>query len=876
MAVPTNLAEALALLTSPSSADKITGQDVRDVVTWLSFGFSHPSETFAEVLTFDQNTTSAFSGSGPIAYSLAGSGHANFSVQKTHLIPAFTATSVTFAPALNLDPDSDAFDPTHPMLVTFSRQLGVCTTRMQRLAMADTVAPEVLYAYVPTADLDTLVVVFSEPVVYTSTTGVTLAFSVGTPRTISSIRGGKGTSEVRFKLSGNVAASDVFTVTFGSGNTFTDTSGNALAAVTVGVLWYTSPADIGMPWWDPSGYAFSSGQWVATYNNGSHLLQSSGSNRPTTVEKGYDGVTTLRFDGTDDYLASTDALSSYISASTAFQFMVAVPRAISTNAGFASQNDGFIGHGYIGIHAKNPGTDDYRAIAYNYSTPSGGFTEREVAIQLMTPTLLRLRHEGGNLYVRRDRAAESAGVASANTDVLTSAIVVGSATTTTERIEMDLLGWGVLPAAPAAHELEGLNTWLMTQPYGGFLVPRLNLPPTLYVTAGSQVQLFWEDVLLTAHIGAWTFETTGTTGSTTNNTKWAWTPATPGSYTLTVTVKNAAGQVVTTGSTSVVVQATTGSGTIRFLGIGDSLMAGVGGAMTDTVRTSLQAAGYTVTMLGTKGGRNYTTDHTTDTINVNPNPYQNDEIVDVYPEQAATLQTGLTAGQAYYVVNRTGTTLQLSLTQGGGVVPFSDNGSGSFYIRRSLDERHEGRAGWSAAHFRTTGNGVVSPFVFYDGVNTTTGSFSFADYITTHLGGVVPTHVVIELGINDHLSTVNADDPADVVTKIDTYVENLERMISGIMADASGVKVGLVLVPPPNELQSRFDSDYPSGINRWQWRRVQDAIVRRVKNQFSGRTNIGVIASQVIDQVNFVNAVHVDTAGTQAISQQITGWVRAA
>lgn len=36
MAVPTNLADALTLLTSPSAADKITGQDVRDVVTWLA------------------------------------------------------------------------------------------------------------------------------------------------------------------------------------------------------------------------------------------------------------------------------------------------------------------------------------------------------------------------------------------------------------------------------------------------------------------------------------------------------------------------------------------------------------------------------------------------------------------------------------------------------------------------------------------------------------------------------------------------------------------------------------------------------------------------------------------------------------------------
>jgi len=44
------------------------------------------------------------------------------------------------------------------------------------------------------------------------------------------------------------------------------------------------------------------------------------------------------------------------------------------------------------------------------------------------------------------------------------------------------------------------------------------------------------------------------------------------------------------------------------------------------------------------------------------------------------LPTPLTAGSAYYVINTTGTTFKLSLTQGGAAIDITDAGTGTHFI----------------------------------------------------------------------------------------------------------------------------------------------------------------------------------------------------
>ena len=76
------------------------------------------------------------------------------------------------------------------------------------------VAPDVTLPTVDTvtaADAsDQLTVVFSEPMAFISLTGLSLDFSVGTARTISSLTSGNGTDTLVFTLSGAIDSADVF------------------------------------------------------------------------------------------------------------------------------------------------------------------------------------------------------------------------------------------------------------------------------------------------------------------------------------------------------------------------------------------------------------------------------------------------------------------------------------------------------------------------------------------------------------------------------------------------------------------------------------------------------------------------------------------
>lgn len=93
----------------------------------------------------------------------------------------------------------------------------------------DVTAPTVSSATVEDSDPDALVVVFSESVNITNLTGLSLSFSTGTAKTLSSVSG-SGSNTLTFALSAAIENGDVFTFDFGASNTIEDTSGNALAA----------------------------------------------------------------------------------------------------------------------------------------------------------------------------------------------------------------------------------------------------------------------------------------------------------------------------------------------------------------------------------------------------------------------------------------------------------------------------------------------------------------------------------------------------------------------------------------------------------------------------------------------------------------------
>lgn len=71
------------------------------------------------------------------------------------------------------------------------------------------------------------------------------------------------------------------------------------------------------------------------------------------------------------------------------------------------------------------------------------------------------------------------------------------------------------------------------------------------------------------------------------------------------------------------------------------------------------------------------------TLTVEKDPmggYANDDVI--YLSSTITLPTPLSSNQAYYVVNASGNTFQVSLTQGGAAIDITDSGSGVHYAVR--------------------------------------------------------------------------------------------------------------------------------------------------------------------------------------------------
>lgn len=91
--------------------------------------------------------------------------------------------------------------------------------------------------------------------------------------------------------------------------------------------------------------------------------------------------------------------------------------------------------------------------------------------------------------------------------------------------------------------------------------------------------------------------------------------------------------------------------------------------------------------------KNFTADNSTDVLTSTAHGYNNDDTVRVRALDGI-LPAGLTANQLYYVVNKTTNTFQLSLTEGGAVVDFTDNGTGTLKVWRAntgFDDPDQGK-----------------------------------------------------------------------------------------------------------------------------------------------------------------------------------------
>jgi lysophospholipase L1-like esterase len=137
-----------------------------------------------------------------------------------------------------------------------------------------------------------------------------------------------------------------------------------------------------------------------------------------------------------------------------------------------------------------------------------------------------------------------------------------------------------------------------------------------------------------------------------------------------------------------------------------------------------------------------------------------------------------------------------------------------------------------------------SPFVWSGAFNY--GAFLSSNSITMGSGDWVLFH----LGINDVFSFTS---DSNVSAQMDDMVTRLEAMITNIQAAASGVKIVVCTVIPPNASQDAFGVDYTINQTRKRYRRNRDLWAERILSQFGGRTasNVWVLGyGDALDTVN--------------------------
>lgn len=91
---------------------------------------------------------------------------------------------------------------------------------------------------------------------------------------------------------------------------------------------------------------------------------------------------------------------------------------------------------------------------------------------------------------------------------------------------------------------------------------------------------------------------------------------------------------------------------------------------------SYEPIGNTLTSLGTTGTPVPTFDSSTDFVTMAAHGFSNGDRVAMYT--SGTMPTGLDAGRAYFVINKTTNTFQVAKTYNGSAVDFTTNGTGTF------------------------------------------------------------------------------------------------------------------------------------------------------------------------------------------------------
>ena len=211
--------------------------------------------------------------------------------------------------------------------------------------------------------------------------------------------------------------------------------------------------------------------------------------------------------------------------------------------------------------------------------------------------LARRRHAGGQLYIRRDRLTESAGVACGNFTSLSGSLTVGARVSDMQgACDSDTFCYVTTNSAQTAQMNEGVESFFTLQPWGRFLRHDLvDMPRTLDAVVGRTARIYWNQVHESAGgPSQYTYAVSG--GGATDANGWSMTPVggDVGSRTITI-VASLGGRPVATRSFTLNVLTAATTGTARIVLVGDSWMNGF--TLGDTIRANLVADGLTVTTL---------------------------------------------------------------------------------------------------------------------------------------------------------------------------------------------------------------------------------------------------------------------------------------
>ncbi|WP_394891006.1 Ig domain-containing protein [Mesorhizobium sp. AaZ16] len=185
--------------------------------------------------------------------------------------------------------------------------------------------------------------------------------------------------------------------------------------------------------------------WNDQSGNSRHMAQATAGNRPLVATAGPNSIACADFDGTDDILVGSIAISNFISASAGYLVVSFLADTITVNNANAWSNHAIIEDfgQFLGLHLRDTGSPDTIS-AYNWD--GNADVAARVEINAGTANVAEWRHEGGNVYVRVNGGTE-ASAASGNTQLLTGQLRFGGASAWLDGKIFEVATFSTVPAS---------------------------------------------------------------------------------------------------------------------------------------------------------------------------------------------------------------------------------------------------------------------------------------------------------------------------------------------------------------------------------------------------------------------------------------------